>query len=247
GRVLMTGKSGINPEKGFVFDVGAVWKGTSENAGGDFALPTKDLQAGFVGDPLFMYVPAELVEIIDGVSMGEVFEPYFDRTPRHFSGHVNAPSKPDASGYSAGSVKGNFTYFAFPIFSAYHKVGAVAMLEIAENLVASALSSPRSVSTTLPRAGRVIVRQQAEQNRDIVHLLYATPVLRGTTRNSPVQPIQDLTTINGIDIDVAPTGKVASVKLVPEGEALAFEVVEDRLKFTVPRLRGHQMVEIGYE
>ncbi|HSF92425.1 MAG TPA: beta-galactosidase trimerization domain-containing protein, partial [Paracoccaceae bacterium] len=85
GRVLMTGKSGINPEKGFVFDVGAVWKGTSENAGGDFALPTKDHQAGFVGDPLFMYVPAEKVEIIDGVSMGEVFEPYFDRTPRHFS------------------------------------------------------------------------------------------------------------------------------------------------------------------
>ena len=63
--------------------------------------------------------PAEKIRVTDGTSLGEVFEPYFDRAPRHFSGHVNAASKPDASGFAAGVQKGGFTYLSFPIFSCY--------------------------------------------------------------------------------------------------------------------------------
>ncbi len=35
------------------------------------------------------------------------------------------------------------------------------------------------------------------------------------------------------------------MKLVPEGDALAFAVEDGRVRFTVLRLHGHQMVEIA--
>lgn len=246
GRVLLTGASGIDADKGFVFDVGAEWQGTSENVGGDFLLPIADLRASFVNDPLFMYSAAEQIRVKDGTSLGEVYEPYFDRSPRHFSGHVNAPSKPDASGFDAGVAKGGFTYLSFPIFSAYQEIGAVAMLEIAEKVIELALGGDRIVSTTLPRAGRVTVRSQEDKQRDVVHLLHATPALRGTLRNSPVQPIQDLTPVHDIAVEVSPRAGVKSVKLVPEGTALEFETKGERVSFRVPEVTGHAMVEISY-
>jgi len=49
--------SGIDPNAGFVLDVGGVWEGTSPNTQGDYLLPTPELQASFVQDPLFMCLP----------------------------------------------------------------------------------------------------------------------------------------------------------------------------------------------
>ena len=246
GKVLLTGKSGVDPDKGFIFDIGADWTGTSENAGGDFVLPIEELRADFVNDPLFMYAPAEKITVSDGISLGDVYEPYFDRAPRHFCGHVNTPSKPDATGMAAGVTKGNFTYFSFPVFACYFNAGAVAMLEIAENLIASALGEKGMVTTSLPRSGRVTVRNQPAKNRDIVHLFHANPALRGTTRGDNVQPIMELITLRDIDVNLDVTSGVKSVKVVPSGENLEFAETDGRVQFTVPELRGHQMIELQY-
>ncbi|MEO6395000.1 MAG: alpha-amylase family protein [Devosia sp.] len=246
GRVMLTGKSGLGADGQFVFDIGAEWKGTSPNQGGDYLLPAKALRASLIDDPLFMYQPAERIRIRGGKSLGQVFEPYFDRAPRHFSGHVNAPSKPDASGFAAGSAKGAFTYLSFPIFSCYHEVGAVAMLEIAVRLIETALGNERLITTTLPQAGRVTVRAQSAKKRDVVHLLHATPALRGTTRGAPVQPIQDLITLHDVMVSLLPRSKVKEVRLIPSGEAISYSERDGRLNFTVPSVTGHEMIEVRY-
>jgi hypothetical protein len=62
--------------------------------------------------------------------MGYCSAPYFDRTPQHFSGHVNTPSRSNPSGYDSGSQKGGFVYLAHPVFSAYKTIDAVAMPQI---------------------------------------------------------------------------------------------------------------------
>jgi hypothetical protein len=247
GRVLLTGRSGIDPEKGFVFDVGGTWHGTSEMAGGDYLLPVPHLRAEGIDDPLFMYKPSEQLTVTDGTGLGEIYEPYFDRRPQHFSGHVNAPSKPEPSAYAAGVEKGGYTYFAHPIFTCYYTAGAVAMLEVAEKLVARALGEARLVTTSLPRAGRVTVRRQQSEKRDVVHLLHATPALRGNLRGSNIQPIQDLVTLADIEVSLGIDAPVKAVKLVPEGTDLAFRAEGERVAFTVPAVRGHQMVEVKYE
>jgi hypothetical protein len=149
-------------------------------------------------------------------------------------------------GLRPAAAKGPFTYLSFPIFSCYHEVGAVAMLEIAIRLIEAALGQERLVTTTLPRAGRVTVRAQAGKKRDIVHLLHATPTLRGTTRGAPVQPNQDLTALHDIDVTLAARSKVKSVRLVPTGKRLIYDERDGRLAFTVPTVTGHEMIEVGY-
>ncbi|HEY8360454.1 MAG TPA: alpha-amylase family protein [Ramlibacter sp.] len=246
GKVLLTGRSGIGTD-GFVFDVGAEWEGTSPMVGGDYLLPIEPLRADGVNDPLFMYLPSERIRLTGGVSLGDIHDPYMDRRPEHFSGHVNAPSRPEPTGFAAGSIKGGFTYCANPIFTCYHHVGAMAILEIATKLVKHALGQRRLIETNLPSAGRVTIRRQAEHNRDIVHLLHATAALRGNLGGSAIQPIQDLVTLKDVEVALVLQSPVREVDLVPEGEALPFEVEGDILHFVVPRLTGHQMVEVRYQ
>ena len=120
------------------------------------------------------------------------------------------------------------------------------MLEIAEKLVASALGGPQMVTASLPRAGRATVRHQADAKRDVVHLLHATPVLRGQFRGDSVQPIQDLIPLHRVAVTLAVPAEVKSVKLVPLGEALHFSKQGGRIAFEVPEVIGHQMIEVQY-
>jgi hypothetical protein len=181
-----------------------------------------------------------------GQVLGDVYEPYFDRTPRHFMGHLHAPAKPKPTGYAAGLRKGGYTYLSFPIFSCYQKDGAVAMIEIAERFIDFAMGGDHLITTSLPRAGRATVRQQSHATRDVVHVMYATPALRGTERGSPVQPIQDLVPLYDTKVSVRARGIVKSVRLVPSGDALEFVEANDRVDFVVPEFTGHQMIEISY-
>jgi hypothetical protein len=246
GKALLTGMSGIDPKNGFVLDVGGNWEGTSPNTQGDYLLPILELQASFVEDPLFMYLPAQRVKATDGQVLGDVYEPYFDRTPRHFMGHLHAPAKPQSSGYVGGLRKGGYTYLSFPIFSCYNKDGAVAMIEILERFIDFAMGGDRLITTSLPRAGRVTVRRQDHADRDIVHVMHATPVLRGTERGSPVQPIQDLVPLYNTKVSVLARGKVRAVQLVPGGSALPFVAADSRVDFVIPEFTGHQIIEISY-
>jgi hypothetical protein len=246
GRLLLTGKSGLAPEGGFAIDVGADWVGTSAMTGGDYLLPDPGLRAEGVHDPLFMYLPSEQVRLTGGTALGAVHDPYFDRTPRHFSGHVNAPSQPTPTGFPAIVEHGPVLYAAHPIFTCYHTAGAVAMLEIAEALIHRALGRTPMIRTSLPRAGRATLRHSPDRNSDILHLMHATPALRGTLGGQPIQPIQDLITLTNVAVSLAPRGPVAKATLVPEMTPLNITERDGRLHLTVPRLRGHQMVEITY-
>jgi hypothetical protein len=194
-----------------------------------------------------MYLPARHVRVTTGTALGAIHLPYFDRTPRHFSGHVNAPSRPDPTPFPAAVECGPILWAAHPIFTCYYTAGAVAMLEMAERLIHRALDQQPMIRTSLPRAGRATVRQSHARGSDIVHLLHATPALRGTLGGQPIQPIQDLVTLHGINVSFAPRGKVTGITVVPGSEPLAFRQHSQRVEFTVPELRGHQMVEVVYE
>jgi hypothetical protein len=247
GRLLMTGESGLAPEGGFALDIGAEWLGRSAMAGGDYLLPDPGLRADGVDDPLFMYRPSEQVRLTTGLALGQVFDPYFDRTLRHFSGHVNAPSQPDPAGFPAIVEHGAVLWAAHPVFTCYHQSGAVAMLQIAERLILRALGRTPMIRTSLPRAGRATLRHSTTRGTDILHLMHATPALRGTLGGQPIQPIQDLITLSGIEVSLAVPRPVAAVTLVPEMTALDVVQSDGRITFRVPRLRGHQMVEVTYD
>ena len=66
----------LDPERGFVFDVGAKWHGLSPYRIGDYLLPIEPLRASFVGDPLFMYEVAQRIKVKGGKSLGAVYDPF---------------------------------------------------------------------------------------------------------------------------------------------------------------------------
>ncbi|MBI4921132.1 MAG: beta-galactosidase trimerization domain-containing protein [Devosia nanyangense] len=246
GKLLLTGRSGIDEETGFLFDVGANWRGTNAFPSGDYALHDRSIRADFVDDPIFMYVPSEQIEVTAGESLGTVFDPYFERSPKHFSGHVHTPRRSLPSGYAAGVRKHGITYLAHPVFTAYRRSGAVAVLEMLEKVIAQLLDGNPLVRTSLPRAGRITVRRQAEHSRDVVHLMLAHPVLRGELRGDNVQPIQDFVEVCDVEVDLSIDSPPAGIRLVPDGAPLPFEVVDGRVRFQVPRLLGHVALEVNY-
>nr|WP_314260238.1 beta-galactosidase trimerization domain-containing protein [uncultured Devosia sp.] len=245
GKLLLSGRSGLD-DKGFIFDTGARWEGTNPFTG-DYALHDKAIRASFVDDPIYMYVGSEQITVTDGTSLGQIYDPYFERSPKHFSGHVHTPRKSDPSGFSAGSRKGPVTYLAHKAFSAYRVSGAVAILELLEKIIAGLLDDAPLVRAGLPRAGRVTVRHQPAENRDVVHLLFAQPSLRGQLRGDNVQPIQDFVPLTNISVALNTAGKpVASVQLVPSGESLDYAQIGSGISFVLPRLKGSAKVAVTY-
>lgn len=244
GRLLLTGQSGLAVGGGFALDIGARWIEDSPFSGGDYALPEASLRADYVTDPVFMYLPSQRAQVTNGQALGVVYEPYFNRTAVHFSGHRNTPSQTEPSIYPVGVRKGSITWLAHPVFTSYRKSGAQAILAYAEKAILSSLKERPIIETSLPRAGRATLRRQEDKKRTVVHLLYATPVLRGNLEGDPVQVIQDLPTLHGIRVSVAAGRPVKSVKLVPENIALPFKEDSGRVVFEVPSLQGHQMIEL---
>lgn len=246
GRLLITGRSGLDGENSR-FLCGADWHGTSPFEGGDYALPSPHLRADFVDEPLFMYGPCEQLEPAPGTSLGEIFEPFFDRSNELYSGHQNTPNKTEASVHAFGVTQGGVTRIAHALFSTYHKVGSVALQQIAFKVIDFALNQPRMIRSNLPVAARASLRSQPEAGRSILHLVYGTPTLRGKIRSDLVQVIQDLVPLHDTEIDLDPGRKAKMVRLVPENEPLDFEQTGNRIKFRVDRFVGHQMIEIVWE
>jgi hypothetical protein len=108
------------------------------------------------------------------------------------------------------------------------------------------------VTTNLPTAGRTSLMLQAANQRYMLHLLFALPQKRGADRSTwnegkhSVELIEDLFPLYDVQVEVRVSHAVKSVKLAPSGQELEFTPIEGGVKFTVPKLLCHQMVELGY-
>ena len=75
----------------------------------------------------------------------------------------------------------------------------------------------------------------------VLHLLHYIPERRGKKFDT----VEDVIPVYEIGLTLNLPKKVTGVRLVPEGEALRFEQ-GDALTFILPRLEGHQMVELSH-
>ncbi|MGV3491379.1 MAG: beta-galactosidase trimerization domain-containing protein [Devosia sp.] len=246
GRVLMTGTSGISDDgQRFLLDTGARPLGESQFKTGTYLLPIPELRASFLDKPLYTYYPSQNIELVDGESLGEIHEPYFDRDPRHFSGHLNTANQPDPSRYAAGSRKGGVTYLAHPIFTAYNQTGAVALLEIAERAIRVALGAA-TVESDLPRAARLSLRHQPSQQRHVLHITAASPVSRGKINGLPVQPLQEVSAIPASTLRIRPSAPITAVRTVPDGVAVPFTTnATGEVSFETPVAKGSLIIELA--
>lgn len=257
GRIFLTGKSGLNAAKSdFLFDIGARYEGESEFQP-DYVLPRQDLQPSFTSSPIVMYMRSCRIKATGGKSLGQVYDPYFNRTFRHFCSHQHAPAKPQPSGYDCGVIKENILYLAHPVFSIYRAFGAVVYREYAAAALKSFLGSDLTLLTNLPSTAGVTLMEQEQNRRYVLHLLYANTINRGGEMDTAggnvsgrvgtaVEVIEDLLPLNNIEVNLKTEKEIKKVTLEPQGREIPFEKKDGRICLKIDSFTCHQMTVLHY-
>lgn len=252
GKLLLTGRSGLDASGKFAFAIGADHFGTSVFSP-DFALPLLVYRPDFMSTPVVFYLPSERIRVTTGKSLGQIYDPYFNRSYRHFCSHQHAPFREEPSGYDCGVVHGSIAYLAHPVFSLYRTYGAVVYREYIARVIASLLGSQRTLVANLPSQARLTLNHQAAERRFVLHLLYATPVARGgkmafsggtMVGRGSIEVIEDLVPLSETRIAVHGLPGIARVTLEPQSEEIRFIEKDGGIEFTVDRFTCHQMLAL---
>ncbi len=212
------------------------------NAYADYILPTAELGAELPRQEHVMYARGvEVVAKPGAAVLAYTVQPYFARTATEFSSHLQAPSS-GRQGYPAAVQAGNVIYFGHPIFDTYFELAPRWCKVLVLDALRRLLPEPR-LTHNGPTTLEATVNAQAAAKRWVVHLLHYIP----PARTSRVPAIEDVIPLHDVAVSVRTPQPVCSVRLVPDGATLPFTTRAGRVEFTVPRLNGHQMVELGFD
>jgi hypothetical protein len=163
-------------------------------------------------------------------------QPYFNRTWEHFCSHRHTPAEGPAT-YPGAIRHGNCIYFMHPLFGLYEAKAPLWCKELVCGALELLLPEP-ALRVEGPSTLQASLNVQPAQGRQIVHLLHYIPERRG--REFDI--IEDVIPLYNVKVSVQ--GSASQVTLEPQGQALAFEQNGGRVEFTVPELKGHQIVAI---
>jgi len=175
----------------------------------------------------------------DAEVLARMVPSYFDRTWRHFCSHRQTPSSGEL-GASAAVRRGDVIYFAHPIFRQYHRNAPRWCKQLLLNALDMLLPDPL-LRHGGPTGMLTALNEQSDQRRLVLHLLHYVPERRG----QDFDVIEDVLPLYDVDVSLKLPGQVAGVRCVPDGVTLTFDEAKGRLNFTVPKVEGHQIVEIA--
>lgn len=239
GKVLATGRSGLNPEgDAFALNLGISWLGANPYRPSYFKphfTPGALLPASYV-----MYGEGQLVELLEGQSLGHLENPYFNRDVFTFCSHQHTPGTQEDNG--PGMVESSSgIYIAWDVFSEYADAGHLILKEMVLHALSRLLPLP-SLRTTLPARGITTLQYQQAEQRYVHHLLYAAPALKGRIEViEDIVPLQDIS----VSLRLPSSDPVHRVYLAPSMTELQFTVSSGGgITYTIPYLKNHQMAVI---
>ena len=115
-----------------------------------------------------------------------------------------------------------------------------------ETVIDACIGEGKSAEVTMPAAAAMTLMDQEQENRLVLHLVYAPTNTRGQKK---LEIIEDIVPLYNIPVRVKNTGKkIKNVYLAPSGEKLTFEVHDNGdISFTVPKVDLHAMAVLDYE
>ena len=243
GSLIATYQSGLSDDKSaFALDaLGVKLKGDARYSP-DFLLPKGRIGQGLPETEHVMYMRGLEVEAQPGSEvLADVIAPYFNRTYEHFCSHRHTPSSGRVS--HPGIVQnGKAMYFAHPLFTQYAKNAPRWCKQLLLNALDILLPDPL-LRHWGPSTVLATVNEQTRERRWVVHLLHYIP----ERRSQEIDVIEDVIPLHDLRVSVRAGEGVKAVKCVPEGEPLDFEHKRGRVEFVLPKLVGHQMVEVSCE
>lgn len=256
GAIIASFASGMNAaQDDFVLDLGVTPTGEGArdlegnlvrgrehpgNAYVDYIIPREGFDQGMPRTEHTMYMRGMQIAVRSGAEVfADVIAPYFDRTYKHFCSHRQTPSSGRVA--QPGVVqRGRVIYFCHPIFSQYQSKAPRWCKQLFFNALERLLPEPL-VRVKAPSGLIAALNEQPTQNRRVLHLLYYIP----ERRCDEFDVIEDVVPLYDVEVAVKVEKPIQGVRCVPEGEALPFTVENGCIVFTVPKIEGHQMIELA--
>lgn len=238
GKLLCTGLSGTDENDALVFDLGVKIRGKSEFRPAYYH-PNYDA-LGLTPSSYVIYSQMYDTELGDGEVLGYSRNTFFNRAPEHFCSHKHTPyvMQDNSPAVVIGRQGG---YIAFNAFTEYAEVGSYILKDTVLRVIDRLLGSEKTLKTNLPSCGVVTLNRQSGKNRDVLHMLYASPIKRG----SGVEVIEELLPIYGTELEIK-TSEVKGVKLVPQNRDIPYEYRDGVLRFKVDEFSCSQIAIIQH-
>ncbi len=187
------------------------------------------------------YRNGSYVETVPGAqALGEVWQPYFNRAPGHFSSHAQTPvDKPTGYPVAVLSADNKTAYLYAAVFQGYREDAFYLYKEMIARLLEKLLPEPlvRPGANVPPSMEIALLRQQAE-SRLVAHLIAFQPQRR-TASNEFIEaavPVCD------VEFAVRTGSAPTRVFLAPSQQEIPFRQDGIYCHVTVPSVLTHQMV-----
>lgn len=241
GKVLCTGESGTDENGEFIFDLGVKFCGKSDFKPSYYRPNYNAL--GLSPTSYVMYSNMYNTQLTDDSAkiLGSSRNSFFNRSPEHYCSHRHTPfvNEDNAPAAVVGKDGG---YIAFELFGEYADVGSIILKDTVITVIDEILGTNKTLKTNLPAQGVVTLMNQKDNNRHVLHSLYASPVKRGKN----VDIIEDLMPVYNTSFEIAMPENVTAVKTVPENKNIRFEYSDGILKFKIDEFVCNAMVVIEH-
>ncbi len=217
---------------------------------------TLNSKGDIVKSPFVIYQRGMSVQTTGATVLAQVFDPHFNRSWKHFCSHQHTPYKDNASEKAEGILEdGPIIYFAHPIFKEYYNTGQPLLKYTMRNAIRRLLpQAPLRVN--LPSSGRISWMRSHQPRRELLHLLYAQPQLRGNSvlgwqGGQSIEIIEDAVPLYDIvcEIDLPEKPKKIYSAYHPD-KSIEVEISENdgnfTAHFTIPKLYLHDLIIIEY-
>jgi hypothetical protein len=249
GKLIASWQSGLNASGAFAIDAGITRSGQPVAYRPNYVKASAELDSAMPESAFVFYDEAETITAAGATVLAELHPSYFNRTYKHYSSHQHAPDDPSAAvlGAAVTEYKG-IGYLAHPIFRLYRAMGQPLYKYVVRGLLNRLLPDPVLI-TDLPSAGRATLTHQPDKNRHVLHLLYATPQIRGKDVRGDdggsrvMEMIEDVPAIGPVTATIRLDAAPSRVHDALTGENLAWTRGDDgRISVTLPRLHIHAAV-----
>ena len=242
GKVLASYKSGLGPAgEAFALKALGVTRVGEAPYSPDFLVPGERIGASLPATEHVMYRKGMEVTAADGADvLADVLVPYFNRTWEHFCSHQHTPSA-GRKGYPGVVATAESVYFAHPIFTQYNSNAPRWCKVLVSDAIDRLLGAPL-VRVEAPSTALAMLNEQAAESRWLLHLLHYVPERRG----GDFDTIEDVIPLFDVGISVRADRRIAEVRTAPEGQPIPFEERDGRIEFVLPRLEGHQIIELKW-
>lgn len=244
GKILASYHSCLAPDKDeFAVDLGAEYVGEAPYSP-DFILPE-----GIIGKNLFpeehvMYMRGLEVRLNShGKELLKGIKPVFNRTWEHFCSHLQSPSSGEYA-YPAAVGTESSIYFMHPIFTQFQDNAVPWVRTLVKNAINCLIPDPLVQHDGPITLITNLMKQKDEGDRYILHLLHYIP----ERKCKKLDIIDTKIPLYNVKVRMHVPGKKAkSVSRQPSNKALVFTEENGSIEFTVPKIAGHQIIEIQWE